>query len=631
MTSNRTLAASAVWVTALVGAVVFAVAYDDGGYALTTWSAVALAVWWTILIGVAVGVWPLGRLTRGAVLPGVLLAAFAVWQLASIAWSSSAEDAFAEFDRTALYLGVYVLTVLAADGRRLGRWVDGVTLAIVAIGLVALVSRLFPGSFPSRGLPSLLPNAATRLSFPLDYWNGLGIFVAMAIPLLLGSVLAADRARRALALGVIPALGAVVYLTSSRGALAALAGGIVVFVVAQPRRWAALGATLAGVAGTAASIGVLLPRDALVDGPLTSAAARTEGWQAAILIGLICVATVVAFELASSFAPRPPEVSRRTVVAAVVAIAVAVVVAAFATDAFREFTRLPTASAAAPGDSVGTHLLSGSGSGRWQFWQAAVDEFRSAPLHGGGAGSYEAWWNRHGSFSYTVRDAHSLYLETLGELGIVGFLLLVGALAAAATVGVRRLVRARGAERTLVAALLGAATTYLLGAGVDWMWELTAVTLVGVCMLGLLVAPAAPDGHRALPGLTRVVVAVAATAVVVAEAIVLLAGVEVSESQAAARAGRLGPARAHAVAATRLEPWAASPYLQLALVEEHAGDLAAARRSIEAAIRRDREDWRLWLAAARIESRLGDATAAARSRARARSLNPRSPLFSQRP
>src|SRR5439155_4791696 len=178
------------------------------------------------------------------------------WNLASAAWSSSAEDAFAEFDRTALYLGIYVLTVVAADRRRLARWVDGLALAITAIALVALVSRLFPGSFPNRGLPAFLPNAADRLSFPLDYWNGLGILVAIAFPLLLASALAADRRRRALAIGVVPALGAAVYLTSSRGAVVALIGCVVVLVLAQPCRWVALWAALAGATGTAASCGV---------------------------------------------------------------------------------------------------------------------------------------------------------------------------------------------------------------------------------------------------------------------------------------------------------------------------------------------------------------------------------------
>ena len=73
-----------------------------------------------------------------------------------------------------------------------------------------------------------------------------------------------------------------------------------------------------------------------------------------------------------------------------------------------------------------SHLLSANGSGRWQFWESAVDAFQATPLLGHGAGSYEAWWAEHGSLAVFVRDAHSLYLETLAELGVLGFLLLVG-------------------------------------------------------------------------------------------------------------------------------------------------------------------------------------------------------------
>jgi len=69
-------------------------------------------------------------------------------------------------------------------------------------------------------------------------------------------------------------------------------------------------------------------------------------------------------------------------------------------------------------------------------------------------------------------------------------------------------------------------------------------------------------------------------------------------------AGRLGAALAHAVAATRLEPWGATPNLQLALVEERARRPAEAAAAIERAIRRHRNDWRSWFVAARIQGRL---------------------------
>jgi hypothetical protein len=621
----------ATWVTAAVGAATFYAAYDDGSYSVASRGTIAIAVWWAILLGVALGVWPLERVPRGALVTGALLASFAAWDLASTAWSASAEDAFAEFDRTALYLGAYVFLVLAADRRRLARWIDGLTVGIVAIGLVALVSRLFPGSFPNRGVPAVLPSASTRLGFPLDYWNGLGIFVGLSFPLLLHSGLVGGRARRMAALGVLPALGAVIYLTSSRGAAVAIAAGVAVFVLAQHRRWAALAAGLVGAAGIAASIGVLAPRHALVDGPLGSAAARSEGWQTAVFILAICIGTAAVAEAGAAVAPRLPVPSRalrRLGATAIVALTVAG--AAYAARGLSDFTRLPAAAPSSPGDSVGAHLLSGSGSGRWQFWQAALDEFRGAPLHGGGAGSYQAWWAQHGSFQYSVQDAHSLFFETLGELGIVGFLLLVGTLVAGGVVAVRQLRAARRAERTAIAALLGGWTAYLVGAGIDWMWELTAVTLVGVAMLALLTGPATltsnePAERRAVR--RRLPLVAVASVLVVAEAIALLADIQVSRSLAAAREGRMALARSRAVAATHIEPWAATPYLQRALVEEGAGDLAAARRAVDESIERDRDDWRPWFVAARIEMRQGDTAAAARSLARARSLDPRSPIF----
>ena len=114
---------------------------------------------------------------------------------------------------------------------------------------------------------------------------------------------------------------------------------------------------------------------------------------------------------------------------------------------------------------------------------------------------------------------------------------------------------------------------------------------------------------------------------VLAHAIPLFAQREIGHSQAAVRRGDLGDALAAAKRARDIQPWAATPYLQLALVSEQAGALASARVWIDKAIARDRTDWRLWLASARIETRLGRATAAERSLRRAVALNPRSPLL----
>ena len=153
------------------------------------------------------------------------------------------------------------------------------------------------------------------------------------------------------------------------------------------------------------------------------------------------------------------------------------------------------------------------------------------------------------------------------------------------------------------------------------------VTAVGLVLLALLAGPSgAPAEEAAAPAAraARAGLALAAALFAAAELVVLLADVEVGRSQTDAAAGRYGAARAAALAATKLEPWAASPYLQLALVEESRGEFAAASRAIDRAVSRDDRDWRLWLVKARIDDDLGLYASGAGSLARAKQLNPRS-------
>jgi Tfp pilus assembly protein PilF len=117
-------------------------------------------------------------------------------------------------------------------------------------------------------------------------------------------------------------------------------------------------------------------------------------------------------------------------------------------------------------------------------------------------------------------------------------------------------------------------------------------------------------------------------AIVVVAAVSWLTAQKISDSQAAVRRGDAAAARRSALDAKSLEPWAASPYVQLALVAEEERRLGDARRWIRDAIRRDPEDWRSWYLAARIDRESGRPVAAARNYAHARSLNPRSVLWS---
>lgn len=556
-------------------------------------------------------------------------------------WAADAAGAYLEFARVALYLGVFFLVVIGSTRRNVGRWADGLALGLVAVMIVSLISRFFPGSFPARDLPALLPAGATRLAFPVGYWNGLAILLALAIPLLLRiAVRDGNPFVRGLALAPVPAIAAVIYLASSRTGVAAALIGPLAFLLFTSRRWSATGALVVCAASSVAAILALLNRDELVNGPLGSAAAASQGKSAALIIGGICVLAGLLYGVglrALAHTPPPGRAAGWILLAVSAVAAVAAIVAAHPVRRFDEFK-----SPQLGGDDIQAHLLSSAGNGRWQLWGAAVREFESKPAFGHGAGSYEAWWLEHGSLPLFVQDAHSLYVEVLGELGIVGFLLLVGAFLAGIVTAVRRLLRMEADERVTLAAVTAAFVAFAVAAALDWMWELTIVPVVALACLALATGPgtaltvrprlappgAGPPVHARLQryGL-RIAVFVGSWLLICAMAIPLLVDARLQDSRNAVGRGDLTSAFNAASEARALQPWSSEPPLQLALVQEFAGNYRAARAWIYRAIARDRLDWRLWLARARIETELRMVDRAARSLARARQLNPRSPIF----
>jgi hypothetical protein len=289
---------------------------------------------------------------------------------------------------------------------------------------------------------------------------------------------------------------------------------------------------------------------------------------------------------------------------------------------FDEFKSVPGAAQMTTG-----HLLGTSGSGRWQFWGAALTEFRAHPLNGGGAGSWQFWWLQHGSLAAFTANAHSVYLEALGELGIVGFLLLGGFVLAAVTGAVGS---ARVLKNADVAAAAACGIAFLTAAAYDWVWQLSGIALVGVGMLGVALG-ARPSAREPSPnrvGLARPALAVLAVGAVIAQFVVLAAGTHLRNSQEAFGARDAVRARNQALAAKAIEPWAATPYLQLALIyqAEHNYDLAA--QWIGGAISRSPRNAILWSIAADIERKRGHLAQAKRDLAKARLLDPHSRLLS---
>lgn len=624
-----------------VAAVVLWVGMDGGGYALESRNTLAIIAGWALVLGAGLMIWPLARVPRVAWIAGCFLAGFTAFAGLSVLWATSAEKAFNDFNRAGLYLVVFVLVLAASTRGRARAWATGLMLGVTAISLVALASRLFPGlAAQTAQLAQTFEVSERRLSYPVNYWNALGTLAAFAIPLLLSHATARRFwLGRGAALAAIPALVATIYFTSSRGAFITAAIAAIAFVAFTTRRLAAALALFVASAGSAFALAVVRARPELVNDPVTSAAAEGQGRSAALLIALICLGTGGVCALAARFGPPVPVLPRLANWALVGVAVVGVVTALVAIDPvrrFEAFTETPTFGTDA---TIESHLFSTSGNGRWQLWGAAVDEFQTEPLVGRGAGSYEAWWAEHGTVRIFVRDAHSLYLETLGELGIVGLTLLLGFFGAVGFAAARRLRETDADDRPVVAALAAVLLGYAFEAGVDWMWEMTVVSLVAIIAAAVVAGPASVPGAErrsfALRRPRRRLLSAATTIVGVAflfgQAIPLLANLKIEQSREAVSAGRLDEALDDAFAARELQPWAASPHLQVALVAETAGELEPARAAIRRAIERDRSDWRLWLIAARLETKAGQFLEARRSLDRARALNPRSPLFADLP
>ena len=351
---------------------------------------------------------------------------------------------------------------------------------------------------------------------------------------------------------------------------------------------------------------------------------------------LVCVVTVAAsvgVELVSRRLPAPTPTAGRIVLGLGVTALLLAALLAHPVRRFDAFKQPPATLQATPANFVQAHLLSGSGSGRWQFWQAAIKEFESRRVLGRGAGSYAEWWAQHGVLAVSIQDAHSLYLQTMGELGLVGIAIL-GALLVVALWLVLSTCRSDDDREADVAASAGAAfLAFLLAAAIDWVWQLPAITATAVVALGVIaaIAPARPPVRRTLTRRGRAALRTVAVAGVVlvalAEVVPLLTQARLGESERAARRGDVGAAMTAARAAVRLEPWGSSPYLQLALVDEQAGRLGDANADIGRALARDPRSWQLELIATRLETESGAIAAARRSYARARALDPRSPLF----
>jgi hypothetical protein len=612
-------------------------AVRGGGYDLVVRSEVGLAAWWIVLVGVLAGVLSLRGIGRLGWIAVGLLGAFCLWTGIAAGWSESAERTVIELGRVVTYLGFFVLGLCVVRRETMRPLLNGIGVAFGVVTVLAVFSRIDPGLFPSDQVAEFLPGSQARLSYPLNYANGTGEFLAIGIPLLL---MIATGGRtivgQALAAATLPVAALGVVLTASRGGVLTAIVAIVVFYALAPNRLPKLATGLVAAAGSAILIVALLDRAALRHG-LSTPLAVSQRHQLTLVLVLIYVGVglvQVGLCLVARHVPRPRAltISRRRagwltlgIAAAALVVAIAVGVPGKLANQWQVFKQTDVTGVVS-GD-VYSRLGTAGGSHRYQYWVAALHAFESKPLTGIGPGTFGFYWAQHGSIYEFIRNAHSLYLETLAEIGVIGCALIVGFLLLLLGTGVARTLRAPPPARLTLAAATASLAAFCAAAAFDWVWQLAVVPLV-VLLLGAAIlassAERASDGGRAAR-VTRGIAAAMALALMIAVAIPFAATVAIRSSQADMRAGHLKAALDDAATAGRLMPYAATPRLQRALILEQAGDLRAARTAIAQAAAREPTNWQIWLTRARIDAESGHGLAAVSDYRRAHDLDPLSP------
>ena len=597
-----------------------ALALLSGGYDIVVRQAAGLVVWVALALAVALGYLPRRMPSREVLVPLAGLVALVAWTALSLLWTSSSEATVAELARVLFYAGLVLLAWGTLGETTWRSAAAGIATAAVVVCAVAVVARL-TGELGDPAIASI----QGRLTYPLYYWNAVGAWGAISIALALGwSASAQQTAVRAAFSAAVPLCGLTVYLTYSRAGVIAVVVAVLTALALSANRWVLAAHAAVAAAGTAVTILVVRAQPQIADATGTAGAGKVAGTLAAAM-GACAVVTLVVGALQGDARWRLPVRPARVAVAALAVIFVVgglAVAGGRISQAWDEFRHQPLAATPAADPSQRLTTFAG---GRYKVWTTAIDTFEASPLGGEGAGTFEFAWNRSGGREF-ARDGHSLYFETAAELGVVGILallLLIGGLVAGGWLARHRLRRrhAVGAAGTLVAGF----GVYLVSAGVDWMWEVTAVTALGLSC-GAVACSAARTRRLRLPPAARVVLVGVAVGAAALQLPGLFATSAVRESQKLARANSLDAATESASDAIDSAPWAASGYVQRALIAERRHRYDAARDDLAAAIEREPENWRPYLLLARVEHRAGKRKEALDQLRQARRLRPASPF-----
>ncbi len=636
------------WLTGLLAlppALTVFLAFNSGGMFEVTTAFASVIVLVVACLAVAIARKPLAGLSRLGAGACALLALLAIWTLLSAHWSGAEGRALVAFDRVLLYLAVLAVFACVPRSQERLRWLlRGLLAATVVVAMVGLISRLQPDLWPTTtGL------VADRLSYPLTYWNTFALLVGI------GCILALHHscderepaAVRVAAAALLPLLAAALLLTFSRGAIAVTVVGIVVYLlVARPA--GALGGLLAAAPTVALALVMTYAAELIHEGLPLTPDAIAEGDRLAVRLALCAVGAAVLRALSLPLDRRiarlpfaSPSWRRGGRIATLVAAALvltAFVAAGGPGELQRQYDRfVDNTHEAAPTGGQRGRLLEIGNDGREPLWDVARDSYREEPLRGAGAGTFELQWEHDRNDGIERLYAYSLYFETLAELGLVGLVLLLGALL---TILVGIALAARGPGRAPYAAALAVVLAWTLHAGVDIDWQTPALGVPVFALAGLALARPRErlkyDASRRGPaaalvrltaGPARPALALACLAAAIVPAQMALGQAHLRDSIRALDADACAHARDDAHAAIGAINTGARPYEVLAMCSAREGDARASIRWARAAVAHDPDSWEPHYALALAQGAAGRDPR--RQVAVASELNPQRPLLEE--
>jgi O-antigen ligase len=617
---------------ALIGGLALA----GGGFDVSDRHIAGLAVWLVVVALLVFGAGSTMKPERPLYWAGGLIVCLSLLCALSSLWSGSVELSVIEADRVAIYLGFFLAAFLIAqtDERR-QRFAEGLAIAAAFVVLLGLGSRLLPHVLNVADSLGTGP----RLRYPLGYWNANGAMFGIGVSLLLWtSRQAAWAVLRWLSVALIPAALLALYFTYSRGGLLALivASGCLI-ALSRDRLW--LLATLAiGILGALPAVLAVQTRHSLADNLAKQATIDQGVTVLLILLAGIAVALLLYAALRweerreGRVSGRAVAISRNpAVLKGIALLGVVLTLGAVAAVGGRAWDRFSSQDIQFPKNPQ-EHFSDFSGAGRHDFYKVAIEAFDEKPLLGHGAGTYQFSWEQLRSIELPVHDAHSVYLEAFAELGAVGGVLVLALIGALLWFAFAAWRAAPYPQRERHAALLAAMLAFAVGAAFDWFWEIAGLGAVFFLAGGVVVAgrcaqlAADPRRDDSKQEGRRFGLTVAAVVLAWVSAVLLVGPLlverEIDSSQAAAASEDFGGAIDHAETARSIEPWAASPYVQLGLLAERQGNYPAAIEHFGHAIERESRNWQWYYLRSRVEHDGGETEAALVDLEKARELNP---------